>query len=270
MSGLLAAPWAFVVRDFRLAVSYKAGFVFEIVGSLFNVLVFFFMSEFFGNALGSQIARYGGNYFSFVIIGIAFTSYLGVGLSGISRQLRDAQLMGTLELMLISPTRLPVTLLSSAIWAHVMASVAVSTYLMAAGLLGLDLQGANIPLALLALAIAIVSFNAIGLLAAAAVIVFKQGNPVDWAVRAGSIVLAGVFYPATVLPEGLRTVAQALPLTHALEVVRGALLLGAGLDTLGGSLLILCALTAVYLPLGLLACHVAVRIAQHDGSLSTY
>jgi len=270
ISSLLGTPWAFFVRDFRLAVSYKAGFVFEIVGALVNVALFFYMSEFFGTALSAELEQYGGDYFSFVIIGIAFTSYLGVGLSGISGKIRDGQLMGTLELMLISPTRLPVTLLSSALWAHAMATFGVVTYVAAALILGVRFEAAGLPLAVLALGIAIVGFNAIGLMAAAAVIVLKQGNPVDWLVRTGSVLLGGVFYPASVLPDPLQAIAQLLPLTHALDIVRRSLLLGEGLTELGGQLLALAGLTALYLPIGILACHLAVRIAQRDGSLTTY
>jgi ABC-2 type transport system permease protein len=270
MSSLLAAPWAFIVRDFRLAVSYKAGFVFEVVGALVNVVLFFYMSEFFGSALSSELEQYGGDYFPFVIIGIAFTSYLGVGLSGIGSKIRDGQLMGTLELMLISPTRLPVTLISSALWAHAMATFGVATYVIGAMVLGAQFETEGLPLALLALGIAIVGFNAIGLTAAAVVILLKQGNPVDWLVRTGSILLAGVFYPASVLPDPLQGIAQVLPLTHGLDIVRRSLLLGEQLPELSGQFFALVGLTLVYLPLGVLACHFAVRIAQRDGSLTTY
>ena len=73
-----------------------------------------------------------------------------------------------------------------------------------------------------------------------------------------------------VLPGWLRAVGQALPLTHSLELLRRSLLLGEGPAQLGGELLALGLLTAVLLPLGLLACHLAITIARVDGSLSHY
>jgi ABC-2 type transport system permease protein len=270
VTGVLATSWAFFLRDMRLAISYKVGFASEIIGAVVGVILFFFLSEFFGPALAPSLAQYGGDYFPFVIVGIAFTSYLAVGLNGISGKIRDGQLMGTLELMLISPTRLPVTLLSSTLWGHAMATFGVGTYIVGALLLGIDLRGANVGPALLALGIAVIGFNAIGLLAAAIVIVFKQGSPVSWLVSTASVLLAGVLYPATVLPEALQRLSQLLPLTHALEIVRRSLLLGEGFETLGPQFGGLLLLTAIYLPLGILACHLAVRIAQRDGSLSTY
>lgn len=266
----LSVPVAFFVRDYRLAVSYRAGFFFEIAGAIVNVFIFYFVSEFFGSAISGALEQYGGNYFLFVIIGIAFTTYLRVGLGGISTKVRDGQLMGTLELMLISPSALPVTLLSSALWGHLMATFGVVTYVVFAIAVGPDLGSPNLAIAVMALLIAIIGFNAIGLIVAASVIVLKQGSPVNWLVNTASVLLAGVFYPTSVLPDVLRTLAQALPMTHALEIVRRSLLAGESMATLAPSFVALVALTAIYLPLGLLASHWAVRLAQTDGSLTAY
>jgi ABC-2 type transport system permease protein len=266
----LAIPIAFFIRDYRLAISYRAGFFFEIVGAIVNVFIFYFVSDFFGSALAGDLDGYGDSYFLFVIVGIAFTTYLRVGLSGISTKVRDGQLMGTLELMLISPSRLPATLLSSTLWAHLMASLGVVTYAVFAVVIGPDVASPNLGIALLALMIAIVGFNAMGLLVAASVIVLKQGSPVNWLVNTASVLLAGVFYPTEVLPEALQALGRVLPMTHALEIVRRSLLGGEGIDTLLPSFVALVALTAVYLPLGILACHWAVRVAQTDGSLTAY
>jgi len=98
----------------------------------------------------------------------------------------------------------------------------------------------------------------------------KRGDVIGWALRVSSLVLSGVYYPTGVLPEWLRLVGQALPLTHALEVLRRSLLLGEGLAQLWGELLILVIVTLVILPLGTLACNVAIRMARTDGSLSHY
>lgn len=266
----MAVPWAFFVRDFRLAISYRAGFIFELAGAFVNVILFFYVSQFLGSGLSDQLARYGGDYFVFVIIGIAFTNYLRVGLTAISTKVRDGQLMGTLELLIISPSRLSTVLLSSAAWSHVLATFGVVVYVVFGLLLGPPLEAPNIGLALLAVVIAIVGFNALGLLAAASVIVLKQASGVNWVVSTASVLLAGVFYPSSILPAPLQPVAQALPMTHALEIVRRALLDGASVVEVLPQLGLLVALTAVLLPLGILACRWAVRFARTDGSLTTY
>ena len=270
MLARLRVPWAFVVRDFRIEVSYKAGFVFRIAAPLVNVAIYYFIARVFGSVAAPYLQLYGGNYFAFVVIGVAFADYLGLGISAIGNSIRDGQVTGTLELMLLSPTRLTTVLLSSTLWSYLFASLTVAVYLTAGIMLGMRLDSANVPFALLSLIISVVSFNALGLFAASLIILMKRGDPLGWAIRVTSAVLGGVFYPMNVLPGWLRALAQALPLTHALELMRRSLLNGEGWTELRGEMLTLIGLTALLLPLGLLACALAVRVARTDGSLSHY
>jgi ABC-2 type transport system permease protein len=172
--------------------------------------------------------------------------------------------------MLISPTRASTALVSSGLYSHISAAGTIVIYLVVGVLLGLRFGQANLPIALVAFLLLVISCNALGLIGAAAVLVLKQGNPVNWIVSGASLVLGGVFYPTSALPDGLQAVAQLLPITHALEVLRRSLLLGEGLDTLWPNLLALAVLVAIYLPLGLWACHVAVDRAREDGSLAEF
>jgi ABC-2 type transport system permease protein len=266
----LRVPWAFVVRDFRNETSYKMGFVFRVAGALVNVAIYYFIARVFGSVAAPYLRAYGGSYFAFVVIGVAFSDFLQLGISAIGNSIRDGQSTGTLELMLLSPTRLPTVLLSSALWSYLFAGLSVAVYLLAGVALGMRLDNANTPFALLSLIVAVVSFNALGLFSASLIILMKRSDPLGWLLRVSSVVLSGVFYPMAVMPSWLRTLGQVLPLTHALELLRRSLLQGEGWAELRGELLTLIGLTAVLLPLGLLACALAVRVARTDGSLSHY
>jgi ABC-2 type transport system permease protein len=266
----LRVAWAFFVRDFRIEASYKVGFVLSMLGVILNLAIYYFITRIFGSVAAPYLQRYGGSYFAFVVLGVAFSDYLAVGIGATSRSLRSAQVTGTLELMLLSPTRLPLLLLSSSLWSYAFATLNVLGYLLLGFALGMRLEQANVPLALLSLALAIVSFTALGVLAASLVILIKYGNPLGWAIRVSSLVLGGVFYPVEVLPEWLRWVGQALPLTHALELLRRSLLLGESLAQLWGHLLALTLLSVVLLPMSLLACSLAIGMARMHGSLSQY
>ena len=273
-TGMLAG-WPGVVRatflrDMWTATSYRVGFVMSLGGSLINVVGLFFLSRTFGGEVEESLTAYGGDYFGFTVIGVAVTTLLGLGLAGIGSRIREGQMMGTLELMLLSPNRLIVLLLSSSAWSHAMAIVSIGVYLAVGTALGMDLSRANLPTAVAGVLLAVASFNALGLVAASVVIVIKQGNPVSLLLGLASALLGGVVYPVSVLPEALRIVAQFLPLTHALELVRRSLLAGDGFVELAPSFAALAALTLVLLPVGLWLCHQAVRFAQTDGSLSQY
>jgi ABC-2 type transport system permease protein len=270
MMAYLRVPWAFIVRDFRIETSYKVGFLFRVAAALVNVAIYYFIARVFGGVAAPYLKTYGGSYFAFVVIGVAFSDYLGLGISAIGNSIREGQSTGTLELMLLSPTRLLTVLISSTLWSYIFASLSVAVYLLAGVALGMQLANANLPFALLSLVVAAISFNALGLFSASFIILMKRGDPLGWLIRVSSAVLSGVFYPLDVLPSWLRVAGQALPLTHALELLRRSLLQGEGWAELSGDLLTLLALTAVLLPLGLLACTLAVRFARTDGSLSHY
>jgi ABC-2 type transport system permease protein len=270
MTAIWRTVRALFVRDMRIALSYKAGFALTTFGAVANIAGIFFLSRAFGGVAAPMLEQYGGSYFGFVIVGVAFTNFMALGIGGLGGRIREGQMMGTLEFMLLSPNRLVVLLLGSSAWSHAYATLTLAVYVVAGVLMGMDVGQANVPVALAAFALAIVSFNALGLLAASVVILIKQGDPVNWIVSSASILLAGVFYPVTVLPGALQALAQLLPMTHALEITRRAVFDGAGFVTLWPSFLALVVLTAILLPCGLLACRLAVRIAQQDGSLSYY
>lgn len=270
MSSLARVAAAFFMRDVRIALSYKTGFLLNMLGAVASIVGVFFLSRAFGGVVAPLLEPYGGGYFGFVVIGAAFTNFMAIGIGGIAAKIRESQMTGTLEIMLLSPNRLVVLLLGSTLWSHVFATATLLLYLVVGALLGMDVGRANVPIALLSFILAVASFNALGLLAASVVIVIKQGDPVNWIVSTASVLLAGVFYPTAVLPDALRALGQLLPLTHALELLRRSVLLGEGLATLWPSFVALIVLTVVLVGLGLFATQQAVRIAQRDGSLSQY
>jgi ABC-2 type transport system permease protein len=270
LGGWAQVARATFIRDMWMATSYRAGFLLTFGGSILNILGVFFLSRAFGDSLRGPLDLYGGSYFGFAVVGVAFATFMAVGLTGIGSRIREGQTMGTLELMLLSPNRLGILLFSSSLWGHAQALVTLLVYLLAGAALGMDLGHANLPMALVSLSLAVVAFNALGLIAASFVIVIKQGNPVSLVVGLASALLGGVLYPTSVLPEWLRAIGQLLPLTHALELIRRSVLAGEGIDTLWAPFASLAVLTAVLLPVGLWACSRAVHIAQTDGSLAQY
>ena len=262
---------AFIKRDFSQAVSYRLSFLLQIGGIFFSVAIFFFLSELFGSAITPQLEAYGGNYFSFVLIGLAFTGFLGLSLSSFAASIREGQVMGTLEIMLLSPTRLSAILISSSLWGYLLTIVRVVLYLVVgAFVFGADLGQANIGAALLIMLLSIASFTGIGVLSAALVLIVKKGDPVALILNGASSLLAGVFYPVAVLPDWLEPVSKVLPLTYALDSMRLAMLRGQSIYELRYDILVLLAFTLVLTPLSFLVFRRALKRAKKEGSLIQY
>lgn len=258
---------AYLVRDLRVELSYRTGFLLKVGAGLMAVALFYFVARFVRNVAPTTFEEYGG-YFSFVVVGLAVAAYMNRGIGEIAGEMRKSQAFGALEIMILSPTRLPALLLSASFPPYIIGLVTLLAYLVAGAALGADMSGADIPAALVSLVVMIPSFVALGLFAAALVFVTKRGNPVAWAIRAISVLLGGVLYPVTVLPGWLQPVSEAIPLMHAADLARDSLLLGEGLTEVWPQVLALLGLTVIYLPLGLLLCAIALRMARTEGSLS--
>jgi ABC-2 type transport system permease protein len=260
-----SVAWAFLVRDFRIETSHKAGFAFRVFAGLMGVPIFFFVAR---AVRGVEAVEGFGGYFAFVIVGLAATAYMSVGIGTFVGSLRRSQGTGALELMVLSRTRFSLVLLFSSFPGYLLALISLAGFVAMGAVFGMDLTRANIVVALASLVLATAAFIALGLLAASVVFVTTGGNPASWVIRAVSVVLAGVFYPVSVLPGPLRVAAEAVPLTHAAELLRRSLLAGDGVAEVRHELLALLAITTVFMPLGLAACRLALRVAQTDGSLS--
>ncbi len=262
---------AFFVRDFRQTLSYRFAFLLDIASVFFNAATFYFVAQLFDRAASPDLAAYGGDYFPFVLIGIAFSTYQTVGLTAFSQNLRQEQFMGTLESVLVAPIRISSFLAGSALWDFFYATFEVLFYFVVGYLaFGLLLPNANLLPALAALFLTLTTFMGLGILAAGFILRYKRGNPVTWAIATASELLGGVYFPTRILPDWLRSVSEWVPMSHALEALRLSLLAHAGFEVIGQHLLYLAAFTAVIWPLGVFAFKVGLRKSQVDGSLGHY
>jgi ABC-2 type transport system permease protein len=259
--------YAFLRRDFFIEASYRLNFLLSLASVVFAVAIFYFMGKIVDPAAVQDTAD---DYFSFVLVGIALAMYLRTGLGSFAESVREEQLMGTLEAMMSTPTSLTTIILSSSIWRFLFTSVSVLAFLVVGAFFGVSFAGANILAALLLLVLTIASYAALGIVSASFIIVFKRGDPINWAVSSLSILLGGVFYPVSVLPGWLRFISYLLPMTWSLEGIRGALLKAEGFSSLWQEFLALGIITAVLLPLSLVLFRFAVQYARRNGTLVKY
>lgn len=264
-------PMAFLYKDFINESSYKFAFVMQFFGIFFVSLSFFFLSKLFGSVASTYLKPYGGDYFSFVLIGIAFANYLQVSLSSFSDSIRNAQMLGTLEALLVTQTGIPTIIVSSSLYSFFITSFRVVIYLALGALfLGLDIGHANYMGALLVLFFTISSFSGLGIISASVIMVLKKGTPLVGLFNYLSVLLGGVYYPIAVLPDWVQKFSYLLPITYSLEGMRLALIKGYSLKDLFSCVFPLFVFTATVLPVSILGFKYAVKKAKADGSLIKY
>jgi ABC-2 type transport system permease protein len=265
-------PFIFVWRDFIEDTSYKFSFAMQIFGIVSSTLVYFFMSRLIGDFGVTYLRPYGGNYFSFVLIGVAFFSYLGVSVKGISSSIREGQKLGTLEALLVTQTNISTIIVSSSLYSFLWASLKVALYMfLGVVVFGIDMGHANLAGAVLILLLTITSFTSVGIISASFVMILKKGDPAGWLFTGLSALLGGLYYPITVLPEWLRHVSYLLPVTYALEGMRLALLKGTSVrGLLFPNIIALTVFSGIMMPLSVYIFGHAVRRAKKEGSLTHY
>ncbi|MFA6002301.1 MAG: ABC transporter permease [Thermoleophilia bacterium] len=274
---MLRKPLAFLKKDFLTEISYRFSFVLQFMSIFFSVVMFYFVAQLLGESptLQQKLGDYGGDaaqsYFAFVLIGIAFSNYLSVGLTSFSSSIRAEQMIGTLEAMLVTPTRLSNIVVSSSLWSFTFTSIQVAVYLLIGGLFfGVDFGNASPLPAITALILTVIAFSSLGIISASFIMIFKRGDPIAWVIATSSTLLGGVYYPITILPEWLQTLSYIFPITYALRAIRMSLLKGAGFSEVGGDLLALVIFSVIMLPISLVVFRYAVARAKRDGSLAYY
>ncbi len=267
----MATAWAFIKRDVSLTLSYRLSFVLQFLGILLTLATFYFLSKIIGGAMSDSLEAYGGEYFPFVLLGLAFSTYMMLGLQAFSTSIREGQMMGTLEIMLLSPTKLSKILLASSLWAYVFGSLRVLVFMFfGIVIFGASFPQANLPAAGVILVLTVISFASIGMISAAFIIILKKGDPIAWAMGSLSTLLAGVYYPVSVLPDWLQGFSAVLPLTYALDAARHAMLQGYSLYQVRFDIIALLGFSVILLPLALFSFRFAVKKAKIEGSLTQY
>ncbi|MCB8965493.1 MAG: ABC transporter permease [Chloroflexota bacterium] len=262
---------AFLVRDFYTEISYRLGFLVSLSGIFFRAFIFYFLAQLVNDSAAPLLTDYNGDYFAFILIGIAFGSYFGTGLTGFTTALRQAQTTGTLESLMMTPTPVPMIIVGSAAWSYTYTTFRVLVYLLiGVFFLGLNLSQANYWAALVVLLLSIIAFASIGIMAASLIMVIKRGDPIAALFGNLANLVGGVYYPIEILPNWLQWLAKLLPITYALRAMRLALLNGAGWAVLAPDLVALTIFCLILFPVSLIVFHFAVERARADGSLAQY
>lgn len=259
--------WAFFARDMQLALSYPLDFALRLSMLAFQVFLIYFLSLLVGPK--PELAEYGG-YLPFVIVGMATLSYFQSGFSSFSQALRREQMTGTLEAVLMTPTRIPSFLIGSAIWDYSWATFTALLYLLAASALySVQLQG-SILLALGLLVLLTLFFASLGVMSAAFVMIFKRGDPLGILVGSFSALLGGAFFPVEYLPAWLQKISAIIPLRYGLDGLRAILLQGLPFSQIWREFAILAAFDALLIPCSIYIFHKALKRAKREGTLLQY
>jgi ABC-2 type transport system permease protein len=266
----LRVATAFLWRDFLIAASYKTAFVADLAGVLFKTITFRYIGAAFEGSVSGSLT-YHQSYFAFLLIGIALTDFVHTSVDTFAVSVRDSQMTGTLEVVLLSPIRMAEMVVYSSLWPYVHTGIKFVAYV-AFGWFLFDLPVApgGIAPALVVVVLTVLCFAPLGIISAAIIVVFKRGAWFQTLISASGVLLGGVAYPSSVLPAWAQAVGNALPLTHAANAMRGVLLNGQSFVQVGGDLTFMVVFALVTIPLSLWMFQLSVGRAKQLGTLTQY
>jgi ABC-2 type transport system permease protein len=264
---------AFFRRDLLVTWSYKLQFFTDWINLIGQVVVFYFVSDLVNP---SAVPSYGGtqaSYLQFVTIGIAVTSFLQVSLARVTAAIRNEQLQGTLETLLLTPTAPATFQLGSAMYEIAYVPVRVVLFLgFAAVVFGVQYTVSGLPEAVAVLVVFVPFVWGLGVISAAATLTYRRGTSFVGAGASALTITSGAYFPVTAFAgfPFLKTLAALNPITYALFAIRNALLGGAGWGPTLKAIAILLPVAAVTLGAGVWAFRLALRREQRRGTLGLY
>ncbi len=259
---------AFLKRDALIAISYRVAFAMRVGEIFLYVPLMYFIGEAVSLKTGTEAT--GGSYFAFLLIGAGLLGYLNTSLKTFTKSIRESQLMGTFEIVILSPTPITQMLLYSSLWIYSFQTARFLMFLALGAAFGIGLNNADALAALTVLVMAIPGFAALGVANAALVVVVKRGEIISTAVTLASLGLGGVLFPRDVLPAWAQTLGLFLPITHAVDAMKLALFQGSSIIDLLPQLGILALFAAVLLPISFGLFWMAVRWNKVSGTLAQY
>jgi ABC-2 type transport system permease protein len=284
----LSALWGFSIREYFIWRSYRARQIMWVADILVNATIFFILGRLIGANTAALLGPYGTNYVTFILLGMLLNYFLATNLADPFFRVRRVYFSGTMDLYMLSPmgAHTPMLgLMGRSVFDDYPRAIVIMVF-------GVLLFGAQFvlgswPLVLLVTAITLVVAYGIGLISASTFYLFdfkQQNEPVRFLVQQVLVALvAGTYYPPTVLPRAFQWLAAMLPHTYAYDALRRLMSPGADRttptllahywlpwDAVTTDIVVLLVMTAIFVPLGLWLFPLGIEKARRNGTLTRW
>jgi ABC-2 type transport system permease protein len=267
----LRAAYAFIERNAHLIKRYWAWEVVWLAYSIVNALSITFIGKASSEITGVALTPAQTNEFIlFLMVGTLVWHYLAMVFDLVSESIQWERWEGTIEYTFMAPISRLTHLLGQAVFAvgygllHTGVILAIVSFFFQ-----VDLSQASFAGMILVIVAGSLSFVGLGMFAAILRLLSpEKGLQMTNIIKALVLLVSGVYYPVSVLPQWLQPAAKLSPATYMLEGIRAALLRGEGVAALFGPYVLPLVLTGlITIPAGLWAFMRAERYAKITGKL---
>jgi ABC-2 type transport system permease protein len=204
-----------------------------------------------------------------LLVGAVVWAYLGIIFEILTETVAWERWEGTIEYTFMAPLSRPIHLFGMGLFAIVYGVIrAIMLFAVVALFFHLELAHANFVAALIVLVVASISFIGIGMMTAVLPLISpEKGTQLGFVAQGVLLVVSGVYYPVSVLPEWMQWLAKISPATYALDGIRDAIINGAGISAMWPDIWPLILIGIVSVPLGLEVFRRGERYAKRHGKL---
>jgi ABC-2 type transport system permease protein len=202
-----------------------------------------------------------------LLVGAVIWAFLGIIFEFVTETVAWERWEGTIEYTFMAPISRTVHLFGMGAFAVLYGLIrATILFFVVAAFIGIHMPDANFGAALALLAIASFSFLGIGMMTSVLPLISpEKGAQLGFVAQGLMLVVSGVYYPVSVMPEWMQWIAKISPATYALRGCRDSIVSGAGLAWANVWPLMLIAIVAI--PLGIGIFSVGERYAKKHGKL---
>ncbi len=260
--------YAFLARNFHLIKRYWAWEVVWIAYAIVNALAVTFIAEGSTEVAGTSIGNV-SRFTLYLMIGTLVWHFLSVIFTIVSEVIQWERWEGTIEYTLMAPVNRSVHLIGQTFFGIVYGLL--TTLLIGAVMtvfFEIDLRQANLIGAFGVLILGSVSLIGISIFASILPLLYpERGAQMTHIVQAVFLLVSGIYYPVSVLPEWMQVLSRVSPVTYVLDGVRAAIMDGASNAEIMPVLLPLVLSGLVFVPLGIWMFMLAEAYAKRTGKL---
>ncbi len=253
----------FMKRDIISFSTYKTNMAILIFTAVFGALSFAYLGS--NASMQSVLQNYNMNLTTYLLIGLAFSSYLTQSLTLVQKTINP----WALEEVLVSPTSLTTFIVGSSIWGFIWSTGTVAVYLaIGVFIFGVSLS-INILGTIIVVALGISAFIGFSMIGSGILILTKQGDPVTALITILTSLFGNVLFPPQVLPSVLQAISYVLPQYYFFKCIR-LMLTGWTIQMILPDLLVLTLMCAIIVPLGYGIYTWCLKNARKNGTLSWF
>jgi ABC-2 type transport system permease protein len=262
--------YAFIERGIYFTKRYWAWEAVWVTYNIVNALAVTFIAKTVSTFSGGHLTQAELDVIIvYLAIGTAIWTYIAVVFDSVTETVTIERWEGTIEYTFMAPISRITHMLGICTFAiiHGFLMTAVQLFVMSL-FFHMDLSHANWGVVVVLMLVGSVSLIGLGTVSAVLPMLFtERGAQMAYIIRAILLLISGVYYPISVLPDWMQTLAIFSPVTYLLDGLRASIQHGKGLAALWPDIWPLLISGVVLVPFGLYVFSLAERYAKRTGRL---